>query len=563
MSAATKDVLYVDVDDEITTLIDRLGASKHKIVALVLPKRASVLQSVVNMKLLKRAADEQQKHVVLITSEASLLPLAGAVGLHVAPTPNSKPTIPHKPDGIDDLDEESEITEKDFDPKTSAATAVGALAGAKAMNRAEDNDDEPIQLDNDEAPGAAAAGAAAKPAKQKAVKSKKGKNNKLKVPDFNAFRKKWLLIGGTIVLLLVVWVFGFMILPKATIAVKTDSEDINKRLDVTFDTKADAVDVSSGVIPSIVEQSEKAITQSVPATGQENRGNKATGEIDLSVSYQVCAPGSQPVVVPAGTGVSRNGLTYITQDTVRLGRQGNRCEMGGSTDITAQAAGANYNVNKGNFTVASSSSVSAQGSASGGSDNIVKFVTQGDIDSLNQKLGAQADNGGIQSELASKLEGRDLFVVKDSFNTGTPETNVTAKVGDQTDTVNGTQKVTYSMVGAKKQDIEAFITKSVDEDIDTGKQRVLNTGLDEATFKLQNQQNNSEQVQMSMNVTALAGPKLDDEKIKEQIAGKKTGEVRDMLKNYPGVTDVEVKLSPFWVTSVPKSASKITITYEK
>ncbi len=564
MSTATKDVLYVDVDDEITTLIDRLGTSKHKIVALVLPKRASVLQSVVNMKLLKRAADEQQKHVVLITSEASLLPLAGAVGLHVAPTPNSKPAIPRKPEGIDDLDEESEITEKDFDPKASAATAVGALTGAKAANRADDNEDEPIQLDNDDAPSAVAKGAAAKTGKQKkAAKPKKGKNSKLKVPDFNAFRKKWLLIGGAVVLLLIVWVFGFMILPKATIAVRTDSEEINKRLDVTFDTGADSVDVSSGVIPSVVEQSEKVITQSVPATGQENRGNKATGEVDFSVSYQVCAPGSQPVVIPAGTGVSRNGLTYITRESVRLGRQGNRCEMGGSSDITAQAAGANYNVNKGDFTVAGNSSVSAEGSVSGGSDNIVKFVTQGDIDSLNQKLGAQADNGGVQSELASKLEGRDLFVVKDSFNTGTPETNVTAKVGDQTDTVNGTQKITYSMVGAKKQDIETFITKSVDENIDTSRQRVLNTGLDEATFKLQNQQNNSQQVQMSMNVTALAGPKLDDEKIKEQIAGKKTGEVRDMLKNYPGVTDVEVKLSPFWVTSVPKSASKITITYEK
>lgn len=554
MSTVTKDVLYVDVDDEITALIDRMSGSEHKVVALVLPKRATVLQSIVNMKLLKRAADENNKHVVLVTSEAGLLPLAGAVGLHVAATPNSKPVIPHKPAGMDADEEESELTEEDFDPKASAAAPIGALAG-------DADGEETIQLDNDPEPAPAGA-AAGKAAKQKAPKTKKGKDKKLKVPDFNAFRKKWLLIAGAVVLLIVFWVFGFMVLPKATVAVKTDSEDVNKRLDVTFSTNAAGVDVAKNTVPSVVEQTQKVSNQSVSASGQENRGSKANGEVTFTTSnFQICASPSQALVIPAGTGVSRNNLTYITQDTVRLGRQGGNCQLEGSSDVVAQAAGANYNVDNGKFSV-SGGSAEATGSASGGTDNIVKFVTAGDIESVKQKLGSQVENS-VQDELAAKLEDRDLFVIKDSFNTGTPEVTVSAKAGDQVDTVNATQKTTYSMIGAKKKDIENLITKQVEKDIDTNKQRVLNTGLDKATFKLQNQQNNSALVQMSMNVTALAGPKLDDAKIKEQIAGKKSGEVRDTLKGYPGVTDVEVKLSPFWVNSVPKSASKITITYEK
>lgn len=56
MSEAAKDTIYIDVDDEITGIIDKVVSSKHKIVALVLPKRAAVLQSIVNMKLLKRVA---------------------------------------------------------------------------------------------------------------------------------------------------------------------------------------------------------------------------------------------------------------------------------------------------------------------------------------------------------------------------------------------------------------------------------------------------------------------------------------------------------------------------
>jgi len=556
MSTVTKDVLYVDVDDEITSLIDRLSTSEHKVVALVLPKRATVLQSIVNMKLLKRAADENNKHVVLVTSEAGLMPLAGAVGLHVAATPNSKPAIPHKPAGMKTDEEESELTEEDFDPKASAAAPIGALAG-------DADKEETIQLDNE--PESTPAAAAGKAAKQKAPKPKKGKDKKLKVPDFNAFRKKWLLIGGALALLVVFWIFGFMVLPKATVAVKTDSEDVNKRLDVTFDTNSTEVNAEENVVPSKVEQLQKVATQSVQASGQENRGETASGSIRMTV--RACAPNlGDPASVPAGTGVSAGGKTYITQQTATFtynGGQGSCVNYrSGNIDIKAQAAGAQYNMNNGDFSVTGRSEISASGSADGGSDNIVRFVTAGDIESVKQKLGSQVDNTA-EDELAGKLEERDLFVIRDSFNAGTPEVTVSAKAGDQVDSVNATQKTTYSMIGVEKKDLEDLVTKNVEQDIDTQKQRVLNTGVDKAVFKLQNQQNNSAQVLMALDVTALAGPKLDDDKIKEQIAGKKSGEVRDILKNYPGVTDVEVKLSPFWVQSVPKSASKVTITYEK
>src|SRR5580693_8910099 len=102
MPANDKDTIYIDIDDEITGIIDKLRNSKGKVVALVLPKRATVFQSVVNMKLLKRAADAEKKNAVLITSEAGLLPLAGIAGVHVAKTLTSKPEIPLPPQCISD-----------------------------------------------------------------------------------------------------------------------------------------------------------------------------------------------------------------------------------------------------------------------------------------------------------------------------------------------------------------------------------------------------------------------------------------------------------------------------
>ena len=50
------------------------------------------------MKILQRTTDDAGKNVVLITSEASLLPLAGAAGLYVAKTLQSKPVVPEAPE---------------------------------------------------------------------------------------------------------------------------------------------------------------------------------------------------------------------------------------------------------------------------------------------------------------------------------------------------------------------------------------------------------------------------------------------------------------------------------
>ncbi len=229
-----KDTIYIDVDDEITAIIEKLQKSEQKIVALVLPKRASVLQSVVNMKLLKRTAEKLKKNVVLITSEAGLLPLAGAVGMHVASSLQSKPAIPLSPNAIntqpddavidDTLDDADEAD--DFDPDAAATKPVGVLANKYT-------EPETIQLDNEDVPATAAGlGAAASGG------SKKGKNKSLKIPNFNKFRMV-LIVGILAVIVLIAGlVWANTALPKATISLKTNSTDVSTKATLSIDPTA-------------------------------------------------------------------------------------------------------------------------------------------------------------------------------------------------------------------------------------------------------------------------------------------------------------------------------------
>src|SRR5690554_2542218 len=88
-----KDVIYIDIEDDITSIIEKVKEAGSKVIALVPPKRAGVLQSVVNLKLLQRTAEADDKRLVLITNDRSLTALASGVQIPVAKNLQSKPEL--------------------------------------------------------------------------------------------------------------------------------------------------------------------------------------------------------------------------------------------------------------------------------------------------------------------------------------------------------------------------------------------------------------------------------------------------------------------------------------
>ncbi len=563
-----KDVIYIDIDDEITTIIDKVrGSSGQRIVALVLPKRATMLQSIVNMKLLKRTSDEAKKHLVLITNETGLMPLAGAVGIYVAKSLQSKPEIPHVPGGAshdaDDAEEAVDMNDATDDVKLDKAKPVGEYAAvpASAMGMpVAVGDDQPIELDNTAVDAALPGGDTGKRPKQK-------KDKKLAIPDFNKFRLLVLLGGVGLVALVFLWYVAFSVMPRATISVKTDSSAIDTNIDVTFRAGASSVDLKGAVVPATSQQSQKTNSQQAVSTGQKDNGQKATGQVTLSL--QDCSQSS--VTIPAGTGVTTGGLTYITQQSTTLSsvKVGNQCKNSSfpsfssdTVNVTAQNAGDKYNIDATSaYTVAGLSNVSGSGTKMvGGTSDIIKVVSQSDIDGAKQKLGAQ-DTTAVKSELKQALQGQGLYAIESTFAAGDPETTTTANAGDQADTVTVTEKVTYTMIGVKESDLKKLIASEVNKQIDPTKQNILDYGLSSAVFKLQNHANNDTLV--TLQDTAIAGSDLNLTSLKKEVAGKKAADAKDVIGKNPGVTSVDVHYSPFWVSSIPKNTSKITISVEK
>ncbi len=584
-----KDVVYIDIDDEITAIIDKVRTSNEKIVALVLPKRATVFQSIVNMKLLKRTADDAKKHVVLITNEASLLPLAENIGMYVAKNLQTKPEIPELggTHGHGTEAEELESLSMDDDAEAHAGAshaagssldktrAVGDLArGAGAASAVEDA----IEFDNTsvhanplakvaaKAGGATSSGSGAAKNGKNSKNSKSGLGKKLSIPNFNKFRVLLLGGGAALIALIVLLVICFTVLPSAKVVIKTDSQNVGTNATFTLNTQATTANAQTSVVPAQAAESDKTLTQQASATGQQNNGTKATGTITVTN----CS--GSDLTLPAGTGFSAGNLTFIStqaevvpQSNYKLSGGSFTCKGDGkaSVPVTAQNAGASYNANAQAYSIANSpTNVTAQGSQmTGGTDNIVQVVQQSDIDGAKAKLAAQ-DTTAIKQELQSDLQSKGLRAIAETFNAGAPTIATSVNAGDAAASVTVTEKIAYTMLGVSDNDLKQIIKTNVDSQIDTSKQTILDYGLSGASFAIQGAAT-ATSAQATMQATSVAGSDLNVNSIKQQVAGKKSADAEALIKAYPGVTSVNVTYGPFWVNSVPKQTSKITVQIQK
>jgi len=71
-----KKILFVQIDEEITRIFERVEKLPYNEVYLVVPKRAILLQSVVNLKILKQKISEIGKQVSLIANDVNGMKLA-------------------------------------------------------------------------------------------------------------------------------------------------------------------------------------------------------------------------------------------------------------------------------------------------------------------------------------------------------------------------------------------------------------------------------------------------------------------------------------------------------
>lgn len=535
-----KDVVYIDVEDDITAIIGKIKASKEKIVALVPPARIGALQSAVNLRLLHRTATLANKRLVLITNNKALSALASAASIPVAKNLQSKPELAEIP--VLEVDDDDVID--------GGQIPVGELADSAPSDETAKDAAEAALVSgvniNDSS-------AAKKPLKKLLPARASKKPGDKKVPNFNKLRKRiFIAVGAGILLVaLLVWAFVFAPSAKVIITARTSAVQVKGVVQLGATTEAD-----KSTIKAITQTDKKDAVIEFAATGEKDVGAKATGTVRFSTG-SIANLGQ---TIPAGTVLqSTSGASYTTTSaaTFTLSNYG-----GINVGIAAAASGESYNGASGAMSGAPSGvSANIVGSTSGGTTKVVPIVTAGDVQAAKEKLVAQSEDA-VRTALAGKF-AKDDIVLDGSFVVSRSDVVASPDVGAEAPDKKATLKssVTYSMSGVAKAELETYLEQALKAQMeDQTKQKVYASGV--KTAKFTDVKASESAVSASLDATGQVGPVIKEDSVKEQVAGKKFGDIRNQLMTINGVSDVEVKFPYFWVRTVPKDVKKISIEFK-
>lgn len=543
-----KDIIYIDVEDDITAIIGKVKASKEKIVALVPPKRIGVLQSAVNLHLLVRMAKNAGKHLVLITNNQALIALSAAASIPVAKNLQSKPELAEIPALTVDDDE---------DIIDGALLPVGELA--RTADPVKDSDIvkvnklvDTIDVDDD--------GTQTPPAAKGPVKKPQYPKSNIKVPNFTTFRKRLFLGIAALILLIIFFVWANVFAPAATVIItaKTIASPVSGTINLGGSTPTD---LTKGIIQTVSQQTKKDVSVDFTATGQKDVGAKATGT--MTITRQGVS--DSPTSIPAGTQFSSGDLIFVTTGNATVPQsqiQGNQLSNGSvTTNVQAANPGPNYNLSAQNYQ-SGVSGFSASGSdMTGGTTRIATVVTADDVQKAKQAL-VDLKSDDVKNQLTGQFKNGEI-VISDSFTIDRAAAVSVPDVGAEAPDGKAklTSSTTYTLTAIAKPDLELYLKDQLNKQL-SGRtdQRIYDDGVGKVTLSGYDKSG----VMPTVNVAATGqiGPNIDENAVKQQVKDKKSGEVQALLEQIQGVSDVKVNFSYFWVTKVPGDINKIDVKFQ-
>ena len=577
-----KETIYIVPSDDITDILTKLKASEKKIVALVPPKKPTVLLSSVNIKLIARTAKAEKKAVVVISTDDSLTKLAMAANLPVAPSLKSRPVMPEdaakeeakpEPEKAEEKDEEEE---KDAGEEEEEKEDTEEDEDVEEEKEDEDDDEEDEDAEEDDAEDDAEEEKPKKAKKEKpAKKEKKEKEEKEEIEYSNAFTAfvgthKLLVIGGAVALVgIAVFLFwAFTIAPRVDVAVSVRTTSANFSENVSFTTKAENEKVDNGTFFLHEEKLEKDQTVKFTATGKKDMGDPASGAV---IAYYQSKE-NFTFSFAAGSKFVYKGFEYTATEGAVLAWDGENdmgCENGSSISkgclksvkipVKAVAAGEDYNISGQQSGWSSNDfpavSVYNAEDIAGGTSRIVTVVQQSDVDLALDKMKSEAI-GDAKNELYGKLSDT-VMPIDASYKVSASDPQSTPGVGEEVKdgvTPQISTKTTYTVYSVDRVRIEEFIKAKAS--IEEGR-RLYSIG---EPFVEYFAEGSDSTYSAKLKTTYKAGPEISETEILDKIRGEKIGRIEPILKDaFSGISSVKTTKSYFWVNSIPSDENKVKI----
>lgn len=402
---------YIDIDEEITSIAERLKGARANEIIMVVPKRALLIQSIVNLRILKKEADEKGLQLMIVTQDKLGKMLVEKAGILVQQKMenisedeialNENKEIEHDYYGAaEELNKNTKTSsrlnkigsenffgeEKTEEEKNKLnemqkigdnfrkneenkeklinrelVTEIGKNLGQKSPGMKMDMDLKPKQeIFSSFSP--------AVPVNENTLRQ----NNKIEnfFNQNNSYEKqkvveddlknysisgkahKWFWIFGLICIFAAVGVLVYLFLPKATVTIASKIKTKAIDSQIIGDANSSSADYDKEIVPIRIITADQEISEKFDSTGNQSAsGKKARGKVTI---YNEYSSSSQPLVATTRF-LSENGKLFRLAAGVVV--PGTTNENGTikpgiiEAEVVADEAGDNFNIDAAKFTI--------------------------------------------------------------------------------------------------------------------------------------------------------------------------------------------------------------------
>jgi hypothetical protein len=543
-------IVYLDIDDEITSAAARIRTIDDARIVLVLPSGSRLATSRINFRLLAREAQSRSRQLSIVAPEGATRALAASAGLPAyASVMEMEAALEEARPGAAESEAESEAG-----AETSAATSPTPAVA------------DPNAAVVPPPPAKGRRAGRAKPADTSAAVVAEPQRRRAPQPDVPVApvgvarpkeRRTWpiVVIGLVALIAVVAAAAGYLLLPSASIVVTPRLEPIGPlTFAVNADPRVTAPDPQTATVPAVVETFPLSASSDFPATGTKVTETKATGTVTFTSRNTASA-----VTIAAGTQVSTSsGIVFVTTKAVTIPKAVFLPPTPGTADapITAVVKGTSGNVPQGAIT-RTSTRVQAQlvntvdpvnnaQPTSGGKHTEIQVVSPADVDKalteLKKQLTAQLDE--ILANPSQILPEVTVFPQTKAMTAPTPDPNPATLVNQQIPSFTLSLSATGSVTTVDESIVRSVAQQRLlgnvkpDRDLVAGSTNVT-VGPGKASAGT---------IAFPVTATATQVRHLDEGDLRGEIQGHSVDDARAILRDYG---DVTIEVWPSWVTTIP------------
>lgn len=536
-------IFYLETNEEVPSIIERIRAATEQEVALVVPVGALLLQSIVNLKLVKRDAEKNHKNLYLVTTDKIGRNLASQVGLTVYEKIEKGQVEGKAP--VPELNPKNESDKKPTDEILDGVKIHRYYTDQPAENNkfvAEKVPQTAVVFQND---------------------SRSNRSDRPKNPGLKKLMAKSLLL---VILLLLIFSTGyaFWAYPKATLNLKVRAKDFQQNIPIAISDQAGADNLLGAVV-----KTEKSATKTIAATGSKDIGEKATGSVTVYNEYSTAA---QPL--QAGTRMqTSDGKVYrLDADIIVPGGdfeiEGTTIKLKKAGQINANASadqpGDSYNIDSANLTIPGigrDNKIYAKTPGfKGGLSKTVKVVAVNDIS--DARIDLTNDLTG-QAQTDAKEKTAQVVVIAESTEQNITSFTTNKKVGDEAENFEAKATISLRMLTYNKEDLKKLLDNKTKAGLSPNQELVYDP--DQLKIVVANINLDQSKADLAVELQGKIIEKIDQKELAKKLKAKSLPEAKKIISEYSQITEQNIKLSPnWWFSRLPyrPQSLKLEIKYE-